>query len=302
MKSKSILTQNSVWTECSRDIALLVQKELSYKHTEWKYVFGKRKQVIQIISLVREDKEKGVYFFPTGLVPRVLRFLRKRNIEFIYKSEIACVEHDEPLLKGIEFRDYQKEFIDVALKEGRGVLQSATGTGKSIIIAGIMSAFSQEKILFLVHTQDLVTQMKKDLVKFFGKEDIGEWTGGTRKMNRIVVATIQSFSKVAWEYTDYFDVCFVDECFFRKTKITMSDESFKTIENVKIGDFVKTRKGSKQVLRTFKNKVPLSRLCKVKLSNGKEIVCSIDHVFKTPDGEILAKDLIKNQLLTSSVN
>lgn len=200
-----VKTLDSVWSECSDDAATQITGLLTY--TDIKWTMGQKvKSKVCMLHLTSDDR----YFFHTGFVPKVLKHLRKKW-KVVYTTEVPTLSHDEPHLDGIVFREYQKAFFPIALAKGRGVLQAATGAGKSIIIGGIMSAFSQEKILFLVHTQDLVTQMMKDLPKW-GIKDIGEWTGNARKKARVMCATIQSFSKVVNEFSEYFDVVICDEC------------------------------------------------------------------------------------------
>lgn len=199
-----VKTLDSVWSECSDEAATHITPLLTYTDIKWS-MGQKVKSKVCMLHLTSDDR----YFFHTGFVPRVLKYLRKKG-KVEYTTEIPVMDYDEPHLEGIVFREYQKAFFPIAIQKGRGVLQAATGAGKSIIIGGLMSAFSQEKILFLVHTQDLVTQMMQDLPKW-GIKDIGEWTGTTKKKARIMCATVQSFKKVVNDFSEYFDVVICDE-------------------------------------------------------------------------------------------
>jgi type I site-specific restriction endonuclease len=290
--SNIIHTLDSVWTQVDHGIAKLIQNELTYQDSYWrKKPNGRKEKVVFDVNML-ETHSDGEHYFHTGFVPRITGFCNQNEIEYTYRSDLPEVEYDEPHIEGITFRDYQLEFIEQALSLGRGVFKSATGTGKSVMIAGLISAFSEETILFLVHTQDLISQMYEDL-ETWNLGPIGEWTGKKKEHGRIMLATIQTFAKYAWDFTDTFDVVFVDECFHKNTKISIPNGRKKIID-IKRGDTVKVSNGEeKKVTQTFKNKVPLSNLCKVKLSNGKTIICSKDHVFKTKNGEVAAKDLSK---------
>ena len=87
-----------------------------------------------------------------------------------------------------------------------------------------------------------------------------------------------------------FSVLVWDECFHKDTLIETT-EGQKKISNIRVGDMVQTSTGQRSVKRVFINKVAIDRVCRVKLSDGRVIYCSIDHVFKTPSGEICAKNL-----------
>lgn len=85
-------------------------------------------------------------------------------------------------------------------------------SGKTILICGLISAFPKARILFLVHTIDLVNQALKEFERFgfstLSRIGNGEWD----MSGRIVVSSIQSFAKLnAMDYCDQFDVVFVDE-------------------------------------------------------------------------------------------
>ena len=224
---------------------------------------------------------------------KCLDTLDKWGIPYNYTSDLDTVCFDEPHIDGITFRPYQSELINTALEVGRGVIKAPTGSGKSIIILGIMSAFSEENILFLVHTTDLVYQMKADLDKF--GFDSGIWTGKDKEMGRITVATVQAYRKIAREYTTHWDVIFTDECFHEDTIISTKVGEEK-IADIIPGELIKTNTGFEKVKRIFKNKVPLERVCKLTLSNGKTITCSIDHKFYSNGKWIKAADLLGKRL------
>lgn len=204
-----IRTLSSTFTVCCSKAAQILNNELSYKEILWqKSSRGKHREVktVRMIEAIQKDE----HYFLTGLVPRALDYLDREGIKYNYISEVKDVACDEPVIKGIEFRDYQKRLSDIAINVGRGVIQAPTASGKSFIILRIMAAFTQENILFLVHTKDLVQQLKKDLVKFkIGP--VGEWSGRERKRSRVMVATVQSFHKSVEEFADFFDVVIIDE-------------------------------------------------------------------------------------------
>lgn len=210
MKNTIHLTiKDSVWTIGNKAAADALRGELSYDAYEWRHTaLGKRKVKLHEVMIYGVKPNK--FLIPTGLMPRAEAFLKKKNLPYELKSENRVVEYSKPHLKGIKFRDYQSRLIEAGLKHGRGVLQAATGTGKSIVLAGLISAFDQERILFLVHTVDLVKQMADHLQKV-GIKDFAIRQGSNRKEGRIILSTIQTFSKEVMEWCNIFDVVLIDE-------------------------------------------------------------------------------------------
>lgn len=209
MKDIILTIKDSVWTIGNKAAADALRGELSYDTYEWRNTaMGKRKVKRHEVMIYGVKANK--FLIPTGLIPRVEKYLKKKKLPYKLTSENRMVEYSDPFLKGITFRDYQSRLIEAGLKHGRGVLQAATGTGKSIVLAGLISAFNQERILFLVHTVDLIKQMAEHLKKV-GITDFAIRQGSNRKEGRIILSTIQTFSKEVLEWCNIFDVVLIDE-------------------------------------------------------------------------------------------
>lgn len=205
-----IMATDSVWTQVGPGLASYVKTILTYSDSYWKQTRFKKEKIEYTTSMITYFKKSGEYWIYTGHIPRVVQGLKAQGIIYKLKTKIPGVEFDEPHIEGITFRKDQDEILATALEQGRGVIVSATGTGKSILIRGLVGAFSKEKVLFLVHTKDLKRDMLDDLT---GEVDsLGEWSGDRKLKARVMVATIQSFHKVVKDFVHYFDVVFVDEC------------------------------------------------------------------------------------------
>ena len=150
------------------------------------------------------------FLFPTGLLDMACTGLEEMGKRYEIIGSAGEVVYDEPYVEGITFRPYQERLIHTFLEHCRGVIKAPTATGKSVIIQGIVSAFSQETILLLVHTKDLVRQLYDDLNNGqFG--EIGLWTGTKKFLKRITVSTIQSYIKIAEDNVGTWDVVLIDE-------------------------------------------------------------------------------------------
>lgn len=70
----------------------------------------------------------------------------------------------------------------------------------------------------------------------------------------------------------------IDECFTGDTKISVPNCQ-KPIRDIQIGDVVQTPSGPKRVTNTFINRVPVSRLACVHITNSIKIITTVDHKF-----------------------
>lgn len=200
---------DSVWTEICKKGYRAINTELSYTAVYWKKSWTGRKERVEYTKYLCK-RIGGKYLFLTGLVPRVLAFLDYQGYEYIYRCETPVVSYDSINLPGADLRSYQREIITIAVETGRGVIQSVTGSGKTYGIAGILSCFSMENCIILVHTISIAQQLFEVLQKF--KFEPSLYSGKSREISRITVATIQSYKKIAKEYSEFWDVCIIDEC------------------------------------------------------------------------------------------
>ena len=102
-------------------------------------------------------------------------------------------------------RDYQKEAINTAFTTKRGILQLATGAGKTLLSSGLIQRFGV-KTLFLVHTKDLLYQAYNVFKSVFSDAKIGIIGDGNVELGDIVIATIQTLEpKIPYNDSNYGD-------------------------------------------------------------------------------------------------
>lgn len=130
--------------------------------------------------------------------------------------------------KPIEIRDYQVEAIHKAINDGRRLLLSPTGSGKSLIIYCLIRWHEQfgRKQLIVVPTTSLVEQLYSDFQDY---SFINGWKasyncyriyGTNVKSNDmpIVISTWQSLYKLHKQFFKDFKVVYGDECHLFKAK------------------------------------------------------------------------------------
>lgn len=105
----------------------------------------------------------------------------------------------------------------------------------------------------------------------------------------------ESEASTLWEELAQFGKYGFNKCLDLGTKVETKNKEIKTIQEVEIGEFIKTPEGYCEVINKHNN--GLRELYEIILENGKKIRCTLDHKFLCKDGkkhtvkEILFNDL-----------
>ncbi|HOR26464.1 MAG TPA: DEAD/DEAH box helicase [Candidatus Sumerlaeota bacterium] len=133
--------------------------------------------------------------FPTGLWSRVRGCLEAHGIQYTLAgapraepgAPLACPGAPTPL------REYQQRALERALAGGRGIIQIATGGGKTLLAAHLIRRIGRPAFFF-VHTLDLLHQTRHVLERELGVE-IGILGDGQANLRPVTVATIQTATR-----------------------------------------------------------------------------------------------------------
>lgn len=201
----------------------------NYQHN-YEFLAGKWDGMTRFLRKIKY----GVYIFPIGLLNNLINYTDINDIELNIQfnvDDIYCnSEVDWPSLKKVlntpshfEDRYYQKQYVDEFFKSGRGCILSPTGSGKSAIIYMIIKNLlefhlsSKEKILIVVPTVDLITQLYDEFIEN-GFENIDDYvymlSAGIEKIfnKQITISTWQSLQNLPPETFSQFSALVVDEC------------------------------------------------------------------------------------------
>ena len=205
---------DAIECEVSKADGMRIAPCLSFDAVYW--VQGPYKKIRkQYKKQVFSFKGKTVWRFYAGLLPRVVKWCNNNNIRTnIVGTELKIATQSKPNLAGIKFRSDQLGLINSACDAQRGIIQSPTGTGKTIMQLGILSCYPKQRALILAHTTAIVRQTYENL-KRFGFKSVEMFGGGNKAQEptkRITVSTMQSFLKIDPKYyMDYYDIVIVDE-------------------------------------------------------------------------------------------
>jgi hypothetical protein len=140
---------------------------------------------------------------PTGLAPAAMLWAKKQGIEvelvnWPYDPNEGwldgCPQVDADLVPGIHLKDFQLEAVRKALRYGCGVLEIATGGGKTEIAIAITIALGKPKTIFMVPDRAALYQMRdRFLARGFAEEEVGRLGDGLYEIDRpILVAIVNS--------------------------------------------------------------------------------------------------------------
>lgn len=123
----------------------------------------------------------------------------------------------------VRLRYYQEEAIDALyaffnrVLEGSPIIDMATGTGKSMTIAGFIARFLRDcptaRVIVLTHVKELVEQDAAAIVRYWPQCPVGIWSAGVglKQRAQVTVASIQSIHTHPTLFSPT-DVVIIDEC------------------------------------------------------------------------------------------
>ena len=153
--------------------------------------------------------------FRTGLLSRILEDLKKIDCEPEIWGDDSMSEgkllasYD---ISGFTYYDYQHELISQSLNKMRGIIKSPTGSGKTLIMAGLIRALEGRKMVILFNAKQLLTQTYDFLTKACGMDNIGICFGEGYIYGDIMLCTVHSIEKILDTHLKETEVLMVDEC------------------------------------------------------------------------------------------
>jgi superfamily II DNA or RNA helicase len=170
----------------------LVWQEMSYIAKEDEYV--SRVSHYSSDDLRRSVFDRRRYTIPTGLLTRLMNILDDQNIE--YELDRRMPLSPTPVFNGeAHLYEHQAELVRLGLYHKRGILESPTGSGKSVITASLAKHLPGCGIV-TVPTVELLYQTQKQLERWTG-EKVGIIGDGEFEVERINVGIVLSLNNRA---------------------------------------------------------------------------------------------------------
>lgn len=220
----NFIVQNS-WTyldQPSEQVVNLLDKELRYRPDGYQFsLLFKRKRW----DGYNKCFDRKNLRFQTGLLNQVIDILTKCQIQYQVQDLRDLPSKRIPISKKTDLpplRDYQKQAVEVFIREGRGIINIATGLGKTVLAIEIIARM-RLSTLFVCPNTVIMHQVADILTKTFGKTYVGVLYGKKKQKNKgITVACVSSLPKLPKEFFDRFDLLIIDE-FHRSAAATYQD-------------------------------------------------------------------------------
>lgn len=127
--------------------------------------------------------------FLKGLLPKVEAVLKNHNVPYKFIDMRNEIPYGNKIkTKNMEVRPYQQSVLDVSLKEKGGIIKSATGSGKSVMITQLIANTNVKTMVYVIGI-DLLYQMKETFEKMLGTK-VGIIGDGIADIKRINVCTV----------------------------------------------------------------------------------------------------------------
>lgn len=161
------------------------------------------------IFFVRRSPDKKVYWTPRGYIWFIKRWLKNNNYEIALEDKTLLFSKIDVEFNG-KLRDYQESAVDdIVRRYPVGVLEAATGSGKTVMATAII-ARRKQKTLIIVHSKELLYQWQDSLKKFLDY-DCGIVGDGKFEIKDITVGIINTVKNRVDELSDKFGQVICDE-------------------------------------------------------------------------------------------
>jgi len=147
--------------------------------------------------------------FGSGLLYSVIEDLNylERDFEIVDGRDALSLE--DYALEGITYRPYQKYLIEEALERKSCIIKAPTGSGKTLVMGGLLKALEGKKGIVFFNKKQLLHQTYKFLTEH-GVE-VGVAFGDGVDIKDITLCTIQSVDKIIMSHLEDSDFIMFDE-------------------------------------------------------------------------------------------
>ena len=101
--------------------------------------------------------------------------------------------------KPYPLRDYQEEAVDLMLSNHRGLINLATGLGKTLLATHFVQRYKR-RALIVCPSESVAKQFYEQFVSCFGKNKVGFYGGGKKKISDFTIGIAASVSKNIEEF------------------------------------------------------------------------------------------------------
>lgn len=158
--------------------------------------------------------EKDKHRIAEGLYPQVVTYIKELQKKIPSLKYTVEDLRDEPFMgiedlpdeltfikdgKTLTLRDYQYKSVASAIDSQKGILSGAVNMGKTSVSIALIQQLAQylekgETIAYFVPSLSIFSQVIPDFEENFGKENVGHFGGGKKKLSKINVISMSSMN------------------------------------------------------------------------------------------------------------
>ena len=172
--------------------------------------------------------EGNVYWIPRGYIYYLRKWLRLNKYLVQIKDFTLLLKPLNLKFNG-KLRPYQEKAKQDVVSYPVGVLEAATGSGKTVMAISII-VHRQQPTLIIVHSKELLYQWRDAIKQFIGV-DCGLIGDGKFKIKPITVGIINTVKKNVPRLAKRYGHIICDECVVPDTEI-LTDEGWKLIKDL----------------------------------------------------------------------
>jgi len=196
----------------TQDILDKVNKDLVFKNPQYENAkkYGKyaHQYMSPLLYFFSYNQEKNILYIPRGYIFYIIKYLKEKSVPYKVMDKTTLHPTIDFEFKG-SLRDYQEKAIKDVLKYPVGVLESGTGSGKTVM--GIkLIAMRKQPTMIIVHTKELLNQWNERIKQFLDYEP-GMVGGGKDFVKPITVGIVQSVQNRMDDLKDRFGHVILDE-------------------------------------------------------------------------------------------
>lgn len=194
-------------------VSAQIKKDLTFENEQYKNASKYGGYVAQNISeyiyFYGTSKDETMMRVPRGYIFFLKNFLKKANLPYEIIDETLSFNKINVKFHG-KLREYQAEAVhDIVNRYPVGVLESATGSGKTCMSIGVI-ANRKQPTLIIVHTKELLYQWQGAIKKFLDY-DCGLIGDGQNDVKDITVGIINTVRNRIDTLRHRFGMIIVDE-------------------------------------------------------------------------------------------
>lgn len=169
------------YTDKSIEYTLRKMAKNPYRKSSSEYAKLKQK----MHGCLLKQYNNGKYSMPSGCAHLIPSGLEVKD----YRHETGNKVGYEWVNAPFDPRDYQQEAVELMLTNFRGVINFATGLGKTLTAVHAIKAHDK-KTLIICPGKTIAVNFEKELIEAFGKDRIGFYGNGRKKMGDITVGMV----------------------------------------------------------------------------------------------------------------